>query len=148
MEDVKQAEEDGDEDEEKVQSTKELLEELEYELDKKDATSEYKLKVCLHTHLICLCVIVLFRLYTHTQALTLVVSLCLSLLLSVLFYSLSLSLYIYTSLSLSFNINGICVMTQSDTVDTINACYQTQKTVGKVEDWLKKFDSVLSDGDK
>lgn len=33
-------------------------------------------------------------------------------------------------------------------LDKINACFQSQKTVGKVEAWMKKFNSVLSNGDK
>ena len=68
---LKQAEEDGDEDEDTVQLAKELLEELEYELDATDSTSEYELKICLRIYLICLCAIVsmsplLLSLFTQT----------------------------------------------------------------------------------
>ena len=50
--------------------------------------------------------------------------------------------YVAACLSLLLNENNY------QQLDKINACYQTQLTVGKVQDWLKKFDSVLSDGDK
>ena len=53
MDTLKRAEEDGDEDEDTIQSAKELLEELEYELDAADSISEYELKVCLRTYLFC-----------------------------------------------------------------------------------------------
>ena len=62
MDTLKRAEEDGDEDEDTIQTAKELLEELEYELDAADSLSEYKLKVCLRTYLFC------YRcLHTHKQ---------------------------------------------------------------------------------
>ena len=32
-------------------------------------------------------------------------------------------------------------------LDKINACFQTQKSIGKIEAWMNKFISVLSDGD-
>ena len=49
--------------------------------------------------------------------------------------------YVAACLSLLLNENNY------QQLDKINACYQTQLTIGKVQDWLKKFDSVLSDGD-
>ena len=54
METLKRVEEDSDENEDTIHSGKELLKKLEYELDEKDSISEYKLKVCLCTYLICL----------------------------------------------------------------------------------------------
>ena len=49
--------------------------------------------------------------------------------------------YVAACLSLLLNENNY------EQLDEINACYQSQKTVGKVEAWMKKFDSVISDGD-
>ena len=49
--------------------------------------------------------------------------------------------YVAACLSLLLNENNY------EQLDKINACYQSQKTVGKVEAWMKKFDSVISDGD-
>ena len=68
---LKRAEGDSDKDKDTTQSAKELLEELEYELDATDSISEYELKVYLCTCLICLCVIVsisplLLSLFAHT----------------------------------------------------------------------------------
>ena len=50
--------------------------------------------------------------------------------------------YVAACLSLLLNENNY------EQLDKINACYQSQKTIGKVEDWMKKFDSVISDNDK
>ena len=70
MDTLKQAEEDGNKDEDTIQLAKELLEELEYKLDATDSISEYELKVCLCIYLICLCAIIsishlLLLLFTH-----------------------------------------------------------------------------------
>ena len=50
--------------------------------------------------------------------------------------------YVAACLSLLLNENNY------EQLDKVNACFQSQKTVGKVQAWMKKFDSVISDSDK
>ena len=50
--------------------------------------------------------------------------------------------YVHACLSLLLNENNY------EQLDKINDCYRSQLTVGKVEAWMKKFDSVLDDEDK
>ena len=50
--------------------------------------------------------------------------------------------FVAACLSLLLNENNY------EQLNEINACYRSQQTVGKVEAWIKKINSVLSDEDK